>query len=144
MGIEARRVFRLSLTTALSLAVSYGLALDMPYIAPLLGFMLTATSQPPIKPKGFIGLIIVLCLTLGTGLLLVPMLRNYPATALLLVMIGLFFSNYLSLNLGKGIIGSLLIVGVALISAVGMMGFAVAVALVETLIISVGVALVCQ
>lgn len=144
MVIEARRVFRLSLTTALSLAAGYALALDLPHMAPLLAFFLTAAPKPPMRLKAFIGMVLVICITLGTGLLLVPMLRSYPATALMLVMVGLFVSNYFSLNLGKEIVGLLLTMGVAIISAAGMMGFAIALSLVKTIIIAIGVVLVCQ
>ena len=40
MKVQARRVFRLSLTTALALAGGYALALPLPYLAPLFALML--------------------------------------------------------------------------------------------------------
>lgn len=144
MDIRAKRVFRLSLTTALSLAAAYGIALDMPFIAPLFGFILAAAPKPPMKLKGYVGLLLVLSITLGIGLLLIPVLIHYPSVALMLVLLGLFFANYMSINLGKGAVGSLLTVGVALISAAGLMGFEVAVSLISSLMISIGVALLCQ
>lgn len=144
MDIAARRVFRLSLTTALALAGGYALALDLPYLAPLFGFMLTAAPKPPMGFKGYIGVSLVLSLTLGVGLILVPMLMYYPATALMLVLLGLFFSNYLSLNMGKAQVGLLLTVGVTMISAAGTLTFALATTLIEAMIISIGLALVCQ
>jgi hypothetical protein len=144
MPREARWVFRLSLTVALSLAAGYGLALDMPFIAPVFAFMLSAAPKPPMGPKGLAGLVVVLAVTLGIGLLLIPVLDHYPALGLLLVAAGLFFSNYLSLNLGKGPVGLLLTVGIALIPAAGLASFQLALALIEGLIVGVGVAVVCQ
>jgi hypothetical protein len=144
MHIGAKRVFRLSLTTALTLAGAYALALDMPFIAPLFGFMLGAAPKPPMGPKGLMGLVVVLSLTLGIGLLLIPILDNYPAVGLMLVALGLFFSNYLTLNLGKGPVGALLTVGVALISAAGLASFQLATSLIEALIIGIGLAVLCQ
>ena len=61
MPIGAKRVFRLSLTVALSLAVAYGTAQTMPFIAPLFAFMLGAAPKPPMGPKGLIGLLLLLC-----------------------------------------------------------------------------------
>lgn len=144
MDIGARRVFRLSLTLSASLAVAYGLQLDLPYFAPLFAFMLCAAPKPPMGLKGMIGLIAVLLLTLGIGLLLIPMLLEYPLTALMLVLVGLFFSNYLSLNLGKPQVGALLTVGLTMISAAGMSGFAVATTVIQAMIIGIVLALICH
>ena len=49
MPIAARRVFRLSLTMALALAGAYGLALPLPYLAPLFALVLTAAFNSPAK-----------------------------------------------------------------------------------------------
>jgi hypothetical protein len=113
------------------------MGLDMPFIAPLFGFVLAAAAKPPMGLKGLLGVVLLLCLTLGIGLLLIPFLKHYPATGLLLVALGLFFSNYLTLNLGKGPVGSLLTVGVALISAAGLASFELAIALIEALVIGI-------
>ena len=59
MHIAAKRVFRLSLTVALSLAVAYGTAQTMPFIAPLFALMLGAEPKPPMGPKGLLGLLLL-------------------------------------------------------------------------------------
>ena len=51
MHVEARRVFRLSLTMALALACAYGLALPLPFLAPLFALLLTAAPAPPMGPN---------------------------------------------------------------------------------------------
>lgn len=144
MHIAAKRVFRLSLTMALSLAVAYGSAQPLPFIAPLFAFMLGAAPRPPMGPKGLVGLVLVLILMLGSGLLLVPLLTNYPVTGLMLALLGLFAANYVTLNLGKGPVGALLTMGITLISAVGLMGYGIAYAMIQALCINIALAVICQ
>ena len=86
LDLAARRVFRLSGTVALALVLAYALRLEIPFIAPMFAFMLGAAPKPPPGLKGLLGLIMVLCLTLGAGLLLLPFLVHYPLTGLLLVL----------------------------------------------------------
>ncbi len=144
VSISARRVFRLSLTIALALALAYGLAVDLPYFAPLFAFMLCADPKPPMGLKGLFGLSIVLVLTLGVGLLLTPILIHYPFTGLLLVLLGLFLANYVALNLGKGPVGILLAVGMAMIPAAGVLSFALATTLISALLTGVALAIACH
>jgi hypothetical protein len=144
MPIAAKRVFRLSLTVALALVVSYGTGQTLPFIAPMFAFMLGAAPKPPMGPKGLIGLVVVLCVMLSSGLLLVPILQHYPATGLMLALLGLFFANYATLNLGKPPIGAFLTLGIALISAMGLMGYGIAPLIIQALCINIMVAVVCQ
>lgn len=144
MPVAARRVFRLSLTVALALAVGYGLGLPLPYLAPLFALFLTAAPAPPLGAKGLLGLILVVLLTLGVGLLLVPLLTYYPVVGVLLVAVGLFFSAYLTVGGGKALLGTLLTVGVTLISAAGTVDYGLAVAVIQTLVLGIGVAVACH
>ncbi|MEH6558572.1 MAG: DUF2955 domain-containing protein [Oceanicoccus sp.] len=144
MLISTRRVFRLSVTTSLSLGLAYAMALQLPYLAPIFGFMLTAAPKPPMGPKSLLGLILVLGIMLGSGLILTPILLQYPVIGLLLVAVGLFLANYITLNLGKPPVGSLLTIGVTLIAMMGQVSFVLAVTLVEELMIAIAVAVVCQ
>lgn len=144
MHIGARRVFRLSLTVALALAVSYGMANTMAFIAPLFAFMLGAAPKPPMGLKGLVGLMLVLSLILSSGLLLIPLLTYYPMMALMLVLLGLFFANYLSLNLGKGAVGAFLTVGITLISAMGLLGHGIAMMVISALLLNIAIAVICQ
>jgi len=116
--------------------------MNMPFMAPLFAFMLAAPPKPPMGFKGLVGLLIVLAIILGVGLMLIPVLQEYPMTGLLLVLIGLFVANYTALNLGKGSVGAFLTVGVAMISMVGQLSFALAVALIAELLVSIALAIV--
>jgi hypothetical protein len=144
MPIMARRVFRVSLTMALSLAASYALKLPLPYMAPLFALMLTATPAPPMGLKGLLDLLALIILTLGTGLLLIPVLLNYPLTAVLVVAVGLYLSSYVTVNLGKGLVGTFLTVGFTLISASGTVDHAIALTVIQALFLGVALAIFCQ
>ena len=144
MHIGARRVFRLALTMALSLAVAYGLSLPLPFMAPLFAAMIVAAPAPPINLKGLVGLVVVISITTGIGLLLIPMLRYYPVTALLIVAVGLYASNYLTVNMGKGLVGAFLTIGFTMISAAGTIDYAIATTVIKALVAGVVVAIICQ
>ena len=144
MPAEARRIFRLSLTVALSLAGAYALKFPLPFLAPLFALMLAAAPAPPMGPKSLFGLILVVMITLGVGLVLVPLLTNYPVSAVLIVAVGLYFSNYLTVNMGKGLVGALLTVGITLISAAGTASYQLAVTVIQALVLGIGLAIVCQ
>ena len=94
--------------------------------------------------KGLFGLISVVLITLGVGLLLIPLLIHYPASAILMVAVGLYFSNYLTINMGKGLVGALLTVGFTLISAAGLVSYSLAVGVITALVLGIGLAIVCQ
>ena len=144
MPIAAKRVFRLSLTIALALAAAYATAQPLPFIAPLFAFMLGAAPKPPMGPRGLAGLILILCIMLGSGLLVLPLLLHYPVTGLIVVLLGLFLANFVTLNLGKPPAGALLTIGVTLISAMGLLGYGIAVLMIQALCINIAIAVICQ
>ena len=144
MPVAARRAFRVSLIMALALAAAYGLALPLPYLAPVFAVLLNVTPGPPMGLKGLLGLILVVLITTGIGLLLTPVLVKYPVPGLLIVALGLYVSMYVSVNLGKGPIGALLSIGFTLIPAAGTVDYALAVAVVQALVVGIGLAIVCQ
>jgi len=144
MRIEARRVFRLALTVALALAGGYALPLPLPFLPPLLAFFLVAKPAPPMGLKALLGVSLLLLLTLGVGLLLVPLLQHYALAALLIVGGGLYGANYLALRQGQALLGTLLTVGFTMISAAGQASYALATMVVQTLVFSVVLVVVCH
>jgi hypothetical protein len=120
------------------------MALDMPFLAPLFGFMLTIAPRPPMGPKALLGLLLVLAIMLSSGLILTPILHHYAATGLLLVLMSLFLANYITLNLGKAAVGGLLTMGVTLIAMMGQISFTTAVTVTQGLMIAIAIAVVCQ
>jgi len=144
MHIQARRIFRLSLTTALALAGAYALKMPLPYLAPLFAWMLTATPGPPMGVKGLFGLILVVLITLGVGLLLAPLLLQYPVSAVLIVALGLYFSFFLTVHQGKALVGALLTVGFTLISTAGTVSYALSTIVIQALVLGIGLAIFCH
>jgi hypothetical protein len=144
MPIDARRTFRLAAVVALALALAYGLAMPMPFFAPLFALLLTATPAPPMGLKALLGLALVVIVTLGVGLLLTPLLDKYLVPAVLIIAAGLYLSTYVSIGLRKGLVGSLLAMGLTLIPAAGLVEYALAVTVVQALLIGIGIAVLSQ
>lgn len=144
MPVQARRVFRLALTMALALLCGYALAMPLPFLAPLFAMMLGATPGPPLGLKQLAGLVFVVIVTLGSGLVVIPMLEHYPASAMLVVATGLFFSFFLTVNRGKGLVGLLLAVGLTMISAAGTVNFVLASTVIKALVMAIVVAVLCH
>lgn len=144
LPLPARRVFRLSLAVGLTLAASYALAIPMAFIAPIFALVLTATPGPPLGLKGLIGILILVLVTMGAGLFMVPVLINYPAVGLILVALGLFVSTNLSVNRGKGAAGTFLTVGLTLITAAGVMDFFSALTMAKTFMKGIALAVLFQ
>jgi hypothetical protein len=144
MHIQARRIFRLSGTVALALAASYAMQLPLPFLAPLFALMLTAPPKPPMGLKGLFGLVLVVLLSLGIGLVLIPLLLKYPLVGLLLVALGLYLSSYLTVHKGKALLGTFLTMGFTLISAAGTVDFALSTTIIKSLVIGITIAIACQ
>jgi hypothetical protein len=144
MPIGARRTFRLGSVVALSLAFAYGLAIPLPFLAPLFGLLLTAAPAAPMRVKGLLGLFLVVTVTLGVGLVLTPLLAKYPSPAVLIIAAGLYLSTFVSIGLRKGFVGTLLTVGFTLIPAAGLVDYAVAVTVIQALLLGIGLAIVSQ
>ncbi len=144
MPLGARRTFRLASVVALSLAVAYGFGMSLPFFAPVFAILLTAAPAPPMGLKGLLGLCVVVIVTLGVGLMLTPLLGKYPASALLIIAAGLYFSTIVSVGLRKVLVGSLLTMGFTLIPAAGLVDYSLAVTLIKALLLGIGIAIASQ
>ena len=144
MPLGARRTFRFGAVVALSLVLAYGLATPMPFLAPIFAVLLTAAPAPPMGPKQLLGLLLVVAITLGIGLVLMPLLRIYPISAVMMIAAGLFASTYLGVGKGKAMVGTLLTIGLTMIPAAGLLDIALARTVVKGLLIGIGMVVVCQ
>jgi uncharacterized membrane protein YccC len=142
--LPARRVFRLALATALALAIAYAMNRPLPYMIPLFTFMLCAAPGPPLRAKGFFGLVLLVLVTCGAGLLLTPVLDHYAAVGLALIALGLYVANYVVANKGQNMAATLLTVGLTMITAAGTASFELALMVVGALLLAIVVAVVCQ
>ncbi|SIT35754.1 putative membrane protein [Paraburkholderia ribeironis] len=129
-----KRALRVATGTALCLAISFALDLPIPVIAPVFAFFLLATQNRPLSLKAGLGLALVVALTMGTGLLLVPLLRYYRFTGVLLVGLSLFFAFRYGLRGGNNLVATFLAAGLTMISAAGVADLQLAVTVVGALV----------
>ncbi|MGO4003668.1 DUF2955 domain-containing protein [Pseudomonas fluorescens] len=131
---QAQRALRLASGTALCLATSFGLGLPIPFLAPVLAVLLLTALNQPLKLKAGIGLALIAMLTTGIGLLLIPLLRYYAFSAVLLVGVGLFVVFRMGLRGANNLIVTFLIIGLTMISAAGVADFGLAVMVINALV----------
>ncbi len=128
-----QRALRMAAGVALATAASYGLALPMPYVAPILTLMLLARSPQPLPLKGIVGLTVLIMLTTSTGLLLIPVLRYATFSGVSLVGLALFLCFRHIQRGGNPLPATFLVAGITLIAAAGTTSFDLAKTVVEAL-----------
>ena len=144
MPLAARRVFRLGLTTALTLAIAYGFPIPFPYVAAIFAFIITSVPSLRFTLKKLIVLIVLILLTLSIGILITPLILYYPVSGIMIVGVGIYFSTYLTVNLEKGLVGTLLSLGFTIVPAAGAVDYQVTTALIQALSIGMAVAIISQ
>lgn len=130
---RARRALRLASGTALCLAASYALGLPLPFVAPLLALFLLVRLDRPLALKGGLGLTLMVLLTTGSGLLLIPLLRHAAFSGVLLVGLCLFLAFRHGLSGGNNLVTTFLVIGLTMISAAGTANFALALLVIGAL-----------
>ena len=139
-----RRALRFAAASGLALALAYGLAFPLPFLAPLFVAFLAARPGPPLAPRALALLVVVMTLALAVGVLLIPLLRYYPLTAVLVVAGGLYLSMYLALVAGKRLPGTFLTIGFTLISVAGSVDYVLATTVIEALVLAIATAVLSQ
>ncbi len=135
MPIELRRLraLRLAWGVALCLATSFGLGLPVPILATVFAVLLLAMRSEPLPIKAAPALAILVLLSCGSGLLLIPLLRHAPVSGVLLVGVGVFLVLRYALKGGNGLLANLLVIGLTMIAAAGTSDFTLALSVVEAL-----------
>lgn len=131
----ARRALRLGLGTAACLAVSFGMQWPVPVMAPVLAVFLFASMDRPLAFRAGVGLALVVMLTTGSGMLLVPFLRHAPLTGVLMTGLCLFLAFRHGLRGGNNLVSTFLVAGVTLISAAGTASSALALTVIGALVL---------
>ncbi|SFB37813.1 DUF2955 domain-containing protein [Azotobacter beijerinckii] len=129
-----QRALRLAFGTAACLAASFGLALPIPFLPPVLTLFLLAMRNQPLSLRAGLALAALAALTTGGGLLLIPLLRYYPASGVLLVALCLFLCFRQALRGGNPLVTTFLTIGLTLVSAAGATAFALALTVIEALV----------
>ncbi|WP_085613029.1 MULTISPECIES: DUF2955 domain-containing protein [unclassified Pseudomonas] len=133
-SVPAQRALRLACGTALCTAASYGLALPLSFLSPVLAVLLLASMPQPLPVKMALVLTLVAAFTTSLGLLLVPLLRYYPVCGVLLIGVGLFLVFTYGLRGGNVLIMTFLVIGMTMISAAGFASFELAMAVIGALV----------
>ncbi|MGO4762723.1 DUF2955 domain-containing protein [Cupriavidus sp. 2KB_3] len=128
-----QRPLRLAVGTALCMAVSFGLALPVPMLAPVLCAFLLAVVNQPLSWQAGAALTVLVMLTTGVGLLLIPVLQYAPFSGVLLVGLGLFVTFRYGLRGGSNLVATFLAVGLTMIPAAGVFEFNLALDVVSAL-----------
>jgi uncharacterized membrane protein YccC len=128
-----QRALRLACGTALSLALSFGLALPLPFIAPMLTAIMLVSMSQALPLKAAIALPLLVMITTGSGLLLIPLLSHAPVSGVLLVGLGLFLCFRYGQRGGNNLLATFMVIGLTMISAAGTTSFALGVEVVEAL-----------
>ncbi|VVM65342.1 hypothetical protein PS662_01519 [Pseudomonas fluorescens] len=129
-----QRALRLASGTALCLAISFGAGLPIPFIAPVLAVLLLATVNRPLPLKAALVLAVAAMLTTAVGLLLIPILRYYPVSGVLLVGVCLFLVFRFGLRGGNNLIVTFLVIGLTMISSAGVAEFDLAAMVIGALV----------
>jgi hypothetical protein len=125
---------RLAMGTALSLAISFGFGWPVPMVAPVLAVFLLGTMNQPLPWRAGAGLALVVGLTTGSGLMLVPFLRHYAASGVMLVTLGLFLAFRYGMRGGNRLVSTFLAAGLTMISAAGTAEGALATTVIGALV----------
>ncbi|MFU2326130.1 DUF2955 domain-containing protein [Pseudomonas sp. NFX98] len=131
---RVQRALRLATGTAICLAVSFGLALPIPFLAPVLCALLLVSANRPLPFKAAVILALAAMLTTGTGLLLIPLLRYYPNSGVMLIGVGLFLVFRFGLRGGSNLIVTFLVIGLTMISSAGVADFGLAVMVIKAMV----------
>jgi hypothetical protein len=134
----------MAIVVALATAIAYGIGMPLPHLAPILAITLTSEPAPPPGLKGLLGLLVAVAATLSTGLIMIPLLLNYPFPAVLIILLGLYTSTIISIRLDQKPVGVLFAIGLTMIPAAGMVDHSLGVTVIEGLLSAVTIAIVCQ
>jgi hypothetical protein len=140
--IADRRILRLAFGTSLSLLFSQVVGWDLSFIAPLFSLLLLATPLPPPAFGKGIALVIALVLPAVIGsYVLLPFFQDLHSVAIILVMLALFHSFYLTARGGPAIVGTLLTIGITIVVAIGSVNAAALAAVLQGLAFGAAVGL---
>jgi len=132
--LSGLRALRLAIGAAVCLAVSFALDLPIPVIAPVFAVFILGTQNRPLSLRAGVALTLVVMLTTGSGLLLVPLLRHYALAGVMMVGVLLFIAFRYGLRSGNNLVATFLAAGLTMIPAAGTADFHSAVTVVGALV----------
>jgi hypothetical protein len=139
----ARRILRLALGTSLCLFFSQAVAWPLSFIAPVLTmFILALPLPPPGLKKSIVFVVALVAPMIIGGLILLPFLEHMRLVGMLLVALGLFHTFYFTARGGNPVIGTFMTLGLTLIVTIGSISSVVMMMLVQGLAVCAAVGLI--
>jgi len=117
--IANRRILRLALGTALSMAFSQIINWPLAFIAAVFTMFLLATPLPAPTLKSGIKFVLALVIPAYAGMLLLPLLQHTRWAGILLVMLFMFGSFYYSARGGSPVMGMFMTLGLTMVVTIG-------------------------
>lgn len=132
--IAGRRILRLALGTCLALGFSQAMGWSMSFIAPVVTLVLLSLPLPaPSLKMGILLLAAILAPVLLGGFVLLPFFSHLHSVGIILVMLALFYSFYISAKGAPEAVGTFLTIGITINVAVGSVNIDVFYAVVSGL-----------
>ena len=128
-----QRLLRLATGTSLALVASFGLALPLPFVAPMLALFLLAMRNQALPAVAALALPALIMLTSGASLLLIPLLQHAALTGVLLVSLCLSACFTFQMRGGNALLSTFLVIGLTMITAAGTTSFSLAMSVIEAL-----------
>lgn len=139
---RTRRAVRLALGLAIATAFAYGRGWTMPHLVVLLAAALLVPPAPPPGVRQVVPLLLVMTLACGWGLLLAVVLEHAPLVGLLMMIGGVALAGALACRPGMAVLGTLFIMGDTLIATVALQSSALAVSVIELMLVGTVAAVV--
>ncbi len=140
-AIASRRILRLALGTALSLAFSQTVAWSMSFIAPVITVAVLGTPLPrfPLAQAVKLTLAMIVPLYLAMGLL--PVILDYPLAGVLLLALALFHCFFLAASGGPALLSTMATMGITVTVAIGSVSIDALLAVVNGVAVGAAVGL---
>jgi len=117
--IASRRILRLALGTALSMAFSQIINWPLSFIAAVFTMFLLAVPLPAPTLKTGLKFVLAMVIPAYAGMLLIPFLEHARWAGILLVILALFGSFYYSARGGSPVMGMFMTLGLTMVVTVG-------------------------
>lgn len=129
--VATRRIFRMALGTALSLAVSQLAGISLPFVAPVMTALLLGLPAPAPGLRKGLGFVIALVFPMLGALLLLPFLEYARWAGIALVGLALFYTFYFTARGGPPVLGTFMTIGITLVVTVGSINATILIELIQ-------------
>ncbi|WP_224784808.1 DUF2955 domain-containing protein [Marinihelvus fidelis] len=117
--VAVRRIYRLAAGSALSLVVSQVMGISLPFVAPVLTFLLLGLPVPAPGLKKGLGFVIALIVPMLGATFMLPFLEHARWAGIGLVTLALFYTFYFTARGGPAVLGTFMTIGITVVVTIG-------------------------